>query len=89
MRKRGYGERKRKVRKEKKKGKRKRREKIKRKGVEGRLRETEKKERVVAKRQGLRTEKAKESPRVWRLCGLWAGLGYSLASQILLFSFAN
>ena len=55
------------------------------KGISAKL---EKGKRVAAKRQGVGTEKARGNHRVWRLGGLWAVLGYSLAI-LKTFSFAK
>ena len=44
-----------------------------------------KQRRVAVRRQGVGKEVSRGNPRVWRLGGLWAGLGYSLNSKHFIF----
>ena len=63
--------------------------KSKRKGVEGHARENEKEGEGGCKVEGGTRKRAREGIRVLEARWAWAGLGYSLASQKHLFSFAN
>ena len=80
---------KKKRKKRKRRGERERRGKRKREEVEGHFRETTKMEEGGCKKAGVGKENYQGISRVWRLGGLWAGLGYSLARSNLFFSFAN
>ena len=95
MGKKEHGRERRKGKREKKKRETKEKEggKEKEKRWEDPIAKRKKRRRVAARRQGVGKEKSQGetsgNPRVLEVRWAWAGLGYSLASQKLLFSFAN